>query len=64
MRVRLLQVDYLSRIFKGNEERTIFVGDLYNLREPVQRCGDHFDSDEALRTNTVPWRTDLETTEA
>jgi hypothetical protein len=39
---------------------------LYTLREPVPPYGDHFDmGNEALTLNkTVPWKTNLETTEA
>jgi hypothetical protein len=40
-------------------------GRLYSLREPVPPYGEHFDREnEALRpNNTVPWQTNLETTE-
>jgi hypothetical protein len=49
------------------QHRQVAVADgLYTLREPVPLYGDHFDREnEALRSNnTVPWKTNLETTEA
>ena len=49
------------------QNREVLVTDgLYTLREPVAPYGDHFDSEnEALRpNNSVPWQTNLETTEA
>jgi len=49
------------------QHRRVLVADgLYTLREPVPPYGDHFDREnEALRpNNTVPWQTNLETTEA
>ena len=49
------------------QHRQVSVADgLYTLREPVPPYGDHFDREnEALRpNNTVPWQTNLETTEA
>jgi hypothetical protein len=48
-------------------QRPVSVADgLYSLREPVPPYSDHFDRrNEALRpNNTVPWQTNLETTDA
>ena len=53
--------------FRAQHRDVFLVADgLYNLREPAPPYGDHFDREnEALKpNNTVPWTTNLETTEA
>ena len=52
--------------FRAQHREVLVADGLYTLREPVPPYGDHFDREnEALRpNNTVPWQTNLETTEA
>jgi putative transposase len=53
--------------FRAAQHRQVAMADgLYTLRAPVLPYGDHFDMEnEPLRpNNTVPWQTNLETTEA
>ena len=52
--------------FRAQHRQLAVADGLYTLREPVPPYGDHFDTkNEALRpNNTVPWQTNLETTEA
>jgi len=52
--------------FRAQHRQFAMADGLYTLREPVPPYGDHFDMEnEPLRpNNTVPWQTNLETTEA
>ena len=52
--------------FRAQHRQVAVADGLYALRERAQPYGDHFDGEnQALRpNNTVPWQTNLETTEA
>jgi hypothetical protein len=52
--------------FRAQHREVLVADGLYTLREAVPSYGDHFDREnEALRpNNTVPWQTNLKTTEA